>query len=374
MSRPRLLIISYSPLYRDARVLRQIRLFVPDYEVTTVGYGEAPDGVARHVRIPDDIVYWHKDRRLLLTQRYQRAYDTAPVTRYLRGVLSPGDHDVILANDVDTVPLAITLRPRAGVHADLHEYASRQNEDSWRWRWFVAPYVRWLLRTWMTRVDSVTTVAAGLAAEYRREFGITASVVNNAGPFVEASPTPTPRPIRLVHSGIAVAARLQAMLAAMDLTSSDATLDLFLVDVGDGLPATLRSRHAGNPKIRVLDPVGSDELVTALHRYDVGLSVLPPATWSVEHSLPNKFFDFVQARLAIVVGPNPEMAALVREHDLGVVANDYEPATLARIIDALTPEQVDKAKRASDAAADILCAENQVAGWTEPIARLAART
>ena len=81
MSRASVLVISYSPLRRDARVLRQIRLLAGDHDVTTVGYGEAPDDVVEHVRIPDEIVYWHKDHRLLLARAYQRTYDTMPVQR-----------------------------------------------------------------------------------------------------------------------------------------------------------------------------------------------------------------------------------------------------------------------------------------------------
>ena len=142
-----LLIISLSRLVADARVLRQIRLFADRYAVTTVGYGPAPDGVVEHIQVPDEIIAWHTDRRLLIQRRYQSAYDTAPVIKHLVPWLEPGRWDVVLANDVDSVPLAVTLRPPAGVHADLHEYASRQNEESWRWRWFVAPYRRWMVRT-----------------------------------------------------------------------------------------------------------------------------------------------------------------------------------------------------------------------------------
>jgi hypothetical protein len=54
MSRPRLLILAFSRLVSDARVLRQVRLFAQGYAVTTVGYGEAPEGVVEHVRIPDE--------------------------------------------------------------------------------------------------------------------------------------------------------------------------------------------------------------------------------------------------------------------------------------------------------------------------------
>ena len=39
----KLLIISFSPIARDARVLKQVRLFTPKYEVTTCGFGPAPE-------------------------------------------------------------------------------------------------------------------------------------------------------------------------------------------------------------------------------------------------------------------------------------------------------------------------------------------
>ncbi|WP_022919471.1 hypothetical protein [Ruania albidiflava] len=374
MTRDRLLIISYSPLRRDARVLRQIRLFAEDYEVTTVGYGPAPDGVADHVQIPDEIIYWHKDRRLLAVRAYQRMYDRMPVTRFLRERLETGGHDIILANDVDTVPLAVTLSPRKGVHADLHEYSSRQLEERRAWRLVVAPFIRWMVRRWVTRADSVTTVGAGLAAEYAREFGVQAEVVMNAPHHrSDLAPTPVGEPLRLVHAGNGVATRLEVMLQAMDLITGGATLDLYLIDQGDGYVPGLRRRYADHPAVRIHDAVPAGEVVPTLNGYDVGVYSLPPISFNFRWALPNKFFDFVQARLAVLIGPSPEMAALVREHDLGAVAEDFTPEAFAAAVDAFTAEQVAAAKEAADAAAAVLCAEQQVAGWAEPIAALAAR-
>lgn len=372
--RPSLLIMSLSTLVADARVLRQIRLFTTEYAVTTVGYGPAPEGVVEHVCVPDEIISWHKDRRLLLLRRYQAAYDTAPVTRHLAPLLEPGRWDVVLANDVDAVPLAVTLRPPGGVHADLHEYASRQNEESRRWRWFVAPYRRWLVRTWVTRAASVTTVGARLAAEYRREFGVEAGVVPNAAPYADRSPTPVGEPLRLVHSGAARRNRsLGVMLEAVRLTGRAVTLDLYLVPNDPAYLAELQQEAADLPQVRFNDPVAPDELVERLGACDVGVFVLPPLTFNYLNTLPNKFFDFVQARLAIVVGPSPEMADLVREHGLGVVTPDFTAASLARALDELTPEAVAGFKAASHAIARDYSAQEQVQGWAHAVDALAAR-
>ena len=56
MTRQSILVMSFSTLVSDPRVLKQIDLLREDYDVTTCGYGPAPDGVVGHHRIPDDRV------------------------------------------------------------------------------------------------------------------------------------------------------------------------------------------------------------------------------------------------------------------------------------------------------------------------------
>ena len=371
--RPTLLIISYSRLYRDARLLRQIRLFSENYAVTTCGYGPSPQGVVAHHQIPDEIVYWRTNRKLVVARLYQRAYDRAPITTYLRGVLSPGEFDVILANDVMSVPFAITLKPRGGVHADLHEYATRQQEEVWRWRQFISPYYAFLLRKWVTQAGSATTVGDALAREYGREFGIDCGVVFNAPARADLPEGAVGDPIRLVHAGGATPLRLEILLDAMDHVTSGATLDLYLVDSGSGYANTVRQRYAEHPRVHVHEAVPTDELVSTLNGYDVGVHILAPVSFNHRYAMPNKIFDYIQARLGVLVGPSPEMALLVNDNRLGWVSDDFSPEAVARCIDALTPEGVREAKTASGRAAQVLCADEQVQGWADPIAALAAK-
>lgn len=373
--RPRLLVMSFSPLRSDARVLRQVQLFRERYAVTTLGYGEAPEGVVEHLRLPDDVVSWHKDRRLLLARRFETAYRSAPVVVAAARLLAgrARTFDLVLADDIDTVPLALDLEAPAGVHADLHEYHPRQNEENRRWRLFVAPYYRWLVRTYGTRADSVTTVGEGIAREYRMRFGIRAGVVVNAPHFVDLEPTPVGAPLRLVHSGNAQRHRLDVILEAMDLVSGPMTLDLYLMSNDPGYLEELRARYAASDRVRVHPPVAPHELPATLNAHDVGVYVLPPVSFNHLWALPNKVFDFVQGRLALVVGPSPEMAALVRRHGLGVVTDDFSPQALARALDALDPESVRGWKVASHRAARELSAEQQVRGWARAVDTLAAR-
>src|SRR5699024_12286226 len=96
------------------------------------------------------------------------------------------------------------IKQRGVVHADLQQYAPRHKEDRLAWRLFVAPYLRWICRTYVARADSVTTVGHELASEYEREFGVHAEVVTNAATFQELSQTTVPAPLRVVHSEAAL--------------------------------------------------------------------------------------------------------------------------------------------------------------------------
>lgn len=119
------------------------------------------------------------------------------------------------------------------------------------------------------------------------------------------------------------------------------------------------------------DAVPYERLVATLNTYDVGVHVLPPVNFNNRFALPNKFFDYVQARLALVVGPTPEMAEVVRARGLGLVTEDFTAGALADAVGRLTPESVASFKAASQAAARDLSAETQVAGWVRAVDAIA---
>ena len=371
MNRPRLLILSFSPIESDARVLKQISAFTDDYDVVTCGYGGQPPGVATHVQVPDAFPIWRYPRRLLILRRYRAAYWHNAAVAYVFNALGGEQFDVVLANDVDAVGLALELSPSCGVHVDLHEYASRQ-QDSRRFRWFVRPFIEWMCRRYVSRASSWTTVSGGLAREYEREFGFAPLLVTNAAPYQDLAPVPVRRPIRLVHSGAGLRNRnLMLMAEAVEASENDVTLDFYLTPNNPNYLAELKEFAAHSERVRVHDPVPYRDLITTLNRYDVGLFVLPPVNFNYAWALPNKLFDFIQARLGIVVGPSPEMAAYVREHALGVVSDDFTVDATRRSIDSLTTKSVEAFKQRAHSSACPLSSEAQVLVWKQCVDRLA---
>jgi hypothetical protein len=364
----RMLILSLSPLAGDARVLKQIRHFAGLYHVTTCGYGPSPDPRVDHVEIPR--AGEELDGRLITAHAYRGVYRKIPAIRAARAALAARGFarrafDVAIADDIQAAPVAYRVVDPARVLLDLHEYWPRLNEENPAWARRIGPYYTWLVRKYAPRAGAVTTVSRGLAAEYERVFGFRATVVTNATPYADLPVRPVGEVIRLVHSGAGLRNRhLELMVDAVQRTSAPVTLDLYLTPNHPDLLAELRERAAASGgRITLHDAVPYAELVATLTGYDAGVFVLPPVNFSYRNALPNKIFDYIQARLALVVGPTPEMQAIVAEHGLGVVTTDFTAEALAAAFDALTPAGVAGFKGASARAARELSAQEQVLIW-----------
>lgn len=377
--RARILVLTYTPFAQEPRALKQVRFLKDRYDVTTAGFGPAPFPDVPHVEIPQLapqrwgligrllsaallVLHWYRPLSLL------NALDRA-AARLLGGQM----WDIVLAHDVKCVDIGFALRPRRGVILDLHEYAPRQEEHSALWRLLIAPYFRWICRAKVPKAAAVVTVSQGIVDEYRRMFGFDSTLVVNATPYAELDVRPVGSPLRLVHSGgVAPQRRLDIMIRGVRESSADVTLDLYLMGGDTPLMLELKALAAGDERIRFREPVAYEDLVATLNGYDVGLSIFPPTTFNLAWCLPNKFFDFVQARLGVIVGPSPEMKRFVEEFGIGLVLPDFEPASLAAALDALTAEQVASWKAASAAHAGELSSESQAAIWSELVERVLA--
>ena len=164
----------------------------------------------------------------------------------------------------------------------------------------------------------------------------------------------------MVHVGSAFPyRRLEIMIEAMAQVDERFRLDFMLVLGNSGYLARLKKLASNNQRIAFVPPVAPDEIVERISTYDVGLCTYSPHSFSARYALPNKFFDSVQARLCIAIGPLPEMQRLVEQYDCGVVAADFTPGALARTLNNLNRQRVEACRRAPgrEIAAFDLCYE-----------------
>jgi hypothetical protein len=150
---------------------------------------------------------------------------------------------------------------------------------------------------------------------------------------------------------------MEEMLRVADLLDDRFSVDFVLVEASPGYRDELVARASHNPRVRFPPPVAMRDIVQMANSYDIGLYLLQPTNFNHLHALPNKFFEFIQGRLALAVGPSPEMARVVRSYGCGVVASDFTPEALAAALNGLDATQIAAFKQASHAAAATLSAE-----------------
>lgn len=361
----RVLIVSFSHLARDPRVSKQIRLLSQKHEVIAAGYGEGvePNNVMFVPLRPAgrSVAQRIATMAVLKARAFERVYWSHPTITFALEALSNLRVDVIVANDIEALPLACRI---AGEHTrivfDAHEYAPREFEDSWVWRTFFQQYKTYLCRRYLPRAHAMLTVSQGIADEFARVFGAQASVLPNTPPFFQLAPQPVgERRIRLVHHGDANPSRkLERIIEAMRHLDERFTLDFYLMrNNHEKHFQQLVALASGDERIRFLAPVPMASLPRTLNEYDVGVYLLDPTSFNNRYALPNKFFEFVQGRIAVVVGPSPEMARLVEQYGLGLVTRDFSPEALAQTLSSLTPKALEGFKSNVDTAAHELCYE-----------------
>lgn len=371
------LIISFTNLASDPRVNRQIRWLSGDYRVVALGTAdpaiEGVEFIPCRIRANPPLGKIRSMGRLLLRRFEPYYWSMAHVTEALQR-LAGRTVDLVIANDIDSLPLALKVASEchAKVVLDAHEYAPREFEDHWVWRLLVKPYKTYLCREYLHRADAMVTVCQGIADEYRDRFAVRPGVITNApdGEALEPQPTNSGR-VRLIHHGGATPSRkIENMIRMMNLLDERFELDFMLVASSGRYLESLKRLASSNPRIRFLEPVPMREIVRTISRYDMGIYILEPNSFNNRMALPNKFFEFIQARLAVAIGPSPEMARIVRENDLGIVAEDFSAEALARALAGLGADEIDAYKQNSHAAAPMLSAEQNADRFLQLIARV----
>jgi hypothetical protein len=363
----RILIIAFSDLKHDARVSRQISFLQDDFELTVAAYQAPPNQAYRFVPLPRLNLNFLRKVKIAffqLTKQFEKAVELLYGSKLLTETIAK-PYNLIIANDIETLPFAFRNK-MATIFFDAHEYAPRHFEDKLLWRIFFQPQNRYLCQQYLKQVACMTTVGSGLAREYAKQYQVQPTVITNAPAFANLTPTPVdPKQIKLVHHGGANPSRqLERLISMMDYVDERFTLDLILItptnanQATKGYLHTLQEQAAKNKRIRILPPVANEKVVESINTYDIGVYLIPPINFNYENALPNKLFDFIQARLAIATGPIQEIAGITNTYTLGVVSKDFEPQSLAEQLNALSSEQIQQYKNNSNKAAQVLKANS----------------
>lgn len=370
-------IVSFSPIARDARVLRQVEYLSQHYDVVVIGYGE-PDPLWRNVRWlpvvrPSSAVDTLSGVALLSLARvnqglYERWFWRKGHRMQALRLAALSDCDVYHANDWEALPVAAEAARRndAKLVFDAHEYSPLQHEHRAYWRVWYKPAIEYLIRRYGPKADVSITVAEPIAHRYRVEYKLNPVVILNVPKLAgdnSATKHVDPGKIRLVHHGGAIRDRhLELMIETIALADERFSLHFILVENDRGYMQSLKglAERVAPGRVCFEMPVKPREVVGRISEYDMGLYILQPRNFNQLVALPNKFFDFIAAGLAVLVGPSPSMAAVIERYGCGLVVPTFDPSEVASALNRLTLDELARMRTASRRAAGDLNADREM--------------
>lgn len=280
--------------------------------------------------------------------------------------------DLFIAHDWYVAPAALKLADlrRSRYVVDVHEYAREQfyfragSSEQRNWNRYRRPYIDALQRLVFERAFGVTTVCDGIADLLKRDYELARrpTVVRSVPLFNKQSFRPTGGIIDVLYHGLIVPTR-GVDHAIRSLPRWRPEFRLIVRGHGPTDYIAFLKRLAAElsvqDRVQFESSVDFDDIIPSANRADIGYIVLDNYSPQRTFTLPNKFFEYVMAGLAICASDLPEMSALVNRYGLGLLSETVDPIALADRINAFTPESIDAFKRASLAAANELCWERE---------------
>jgi glycosyltransferase involved in cell wall biosynthesis len=361
-----ILSLDNQDIQTDARVQRQVHYLSRHHEIHLITYGSSklldlPSASMKVVGSLNDAatkrrfntLFWLSLGKLLPDFAYRKWYWGRPGHRAAFEALIDRHPDLVIANDWWSLPVAAEACKQTGARLilDLHEYAPGEFEHQTWWRVLYKPVVNFFLNCYLKDVDASVTVNPVIADRYNIEFGLKPVVVMNI-PRTTGRNAPQPTDadhIELIHHGAAMRDRkIELMIDVIALTDSRYHLNFMLV----GNPAYVNelkqySERKAPGRVSFLEPVSPDKVVETNTKFDVGIYLTPAAIFQLLAMLPNKFFDYLAASLAVCFGPYLVMKALIEQYQCGLVCDSFDPQEMADRLSRLSAEEIDRMKQNS---------------------------
>ncbi len=246
--------------------------------------------------------------------------------------------DVLLANDLDTLPanvLAGKLK-RIPVVYDSHELFTGVPELVDRPR--VRKIWQWIEAKCLPHISLAFTVSPSIAEHYHQEYGIPFRVVRNLPvksthpekpeyPISESTPDPNDKPVIIYQGALNKGRGLESAIRAMEFLPEARLVIAGAGDIEQELKKMASQITTGN--VSFTGRLESGQLKQLTRTARLGISVEEDLGLNYRYALPNKLFDYIQARIPVVVSDLPEMRRIVETYNIGMIATSNQPQTLA---------------------------------------------
>lgn len=385
----RVAILSLSPLQYDSRILRHAKILVDaGYEVRIFARGPLPDSVpCRVTKLPGPGNDWRVRAGIVLRQAPATIWpQTAPLLYWLswtrlvaRNALRQYVPDIIIANDWPTLPISANVKYHCNsrIIYDSHEFSSEEFSDNLPWRLLAQQHVSYIEKNYIVAADAILTVSKGISKSLFERYSLSEppTVIFNMPPRHNIAFRPSHTPISVIyHGAIAPRRGLENLIKSVDTWPAHFRLELRGPVQGQfDLYLRTLARSLGE-RVVFRSAVPPSDLIETASQADIGIFLFTNTTTHAKFVLPNKIFEYIQAGLMVISSDLPEIRTLFEKIDCGILLSDNEPRSIAKALTNLTPQIIDKFKRASISASQTFNLENEQTKFLDAIRKLSDRS
>lgn len=266
--------------------------------------------------------------------------------------------NIWLANDWTSLPVAMRLVNEHGgiLVYDTHELSVEEYAERLLWRALRRPLVVAIERQGLERASLITCVSDGIADRLQAIYRLKSRplVVRNTPAYQQMPFRPTGERVEVLYHGVVSPGRgLEECIQSVALWRPEFRFTI-RGPVGEAYRRELESRIGAakvGDRVRIVPPVPMTDLVREANTADVGLFALQDHSGHNHNVLPNKFFEYTMAGLALCVSDLPEMARLLKRYDFGRLISGLSAEAVATQVNALDRGMIDHYKHNALAAA-----------------------
>lgn len=251
--------------------------------------------------------------------------------------------DILFSNDLDTLPANWLVHKfrRIPIIYDSHEYFTETPELIHR-KWVKSTW-EWIEKSIVPRLKMMITVNGSIAGEYHRKYGIRTEVVRNlpsSGTSIGAITRkelglPENRRIVLLQgSGINIHRGAEELIMAMQYLTDVVLLIIGAGDVVPGLKKMVVSFHLED-KVKFIPRLPASLLPRYTAAADLGVTLDKDVSLNYRYCLPNKLFEYIHAGIPVLASPLPEIAAVIKEYNVGRLIESHDPEHIAGCIKSM---------------------------------------
>ena len=260
MKKKRCLLICYTNLAADPRVIKHFEALKENFDVITAGI--APIGQEKIFIKIKEYNFWDQFNKLSDKNGFLRVlfFVFVGLSNFLRfkvfcrlyflrywnikriidfiKLSQLKNIDLIVANDLNTLPLAATLAKKNSVLVyDAHEYHAEEYAERQFWVSYNRPLIKYLYNRYISRVNTCITVGENIAKLYEKDYNKPFAVIYNTTPYSEVVLSKVHSgKIKMVYSGMFGRNRnVDEVIKSLDYLPANYELNLLITNVTDEL-------------------------------------------------------------------------------------------------------------------------------------------